>query len=328
MTDMIITGIDEAGLGPILGPLIVSSAAFRVPDDKKEANFWRLLSTSVSASKKRLAGRLLICDSKKAYTPAIGIAFLEKTVLSCLEILNKTPKTVMDLVDALCPACKERLLQYPWHKEPFIHRIKFNKDDIAISAGAFGRNLEKHNMSLVSLNSFCFDVAYYNDMINKINNKSTVLFMAVCGLIDRTIKENACENYHFIIDHQGGRTKYTRHLRTMFPEMELKVLKEDSTISSYQLSTEPRPSGSGIKNIKLDFAVKADNDFLPVSLASMAGKYLREQLMICINNYFVQKCRNLRPTAGYWTDGKRFINDLKTIAPEIQYNPHQLIRCR
>jgi ribonuclease HII len=107
----------------------------------------------------------------------------------------------------------------------------------------------------------------------------------------------------------------------MFPEMELKVLAEGESLSSYELITS-------YKNVKIDFAVKADAIFLPACLASMVSKYLREQLMGCINNYFVEKCRNLKPTAGYWTDGKRFINDLKQIAPEIQYDPNQLIRCR
>lgn len=321
LTDTVVVGIDEAGLGPILGPLVVSAACFSVPADKIESNTWQLLSDSVSSSKKHLAGRLLICDSKKAYTPSTGIAYLEKTVLSCLGILGKTPASITELIDALCPACKNRLAQYPWHKDLSHRDIKFNHDDIAISAGAFGRNLEKHNMSLMALNSFCFDVAFYNDMIGKVNNKSTVLFMAVCSLVDEIIKSAQHTNFHFIIDRQGGRTKYTRQLRTMFPDMELKVLDENDNISSYELIM------SG-KKVKIDFIVKADADFLPACLASMVSKYLREQLMGCINSYFVEKCRNLKPTAGYWTDGKRFLNDLKTIAPQIQYDPNQLIRCR
>lgn len=320
-TDTIVVGIDEAGLGPILGPLIVSAAALSVPQGANQADMWQLLSESASPNKKHLAGRLLICDSKKAYTPATGIAFLEKTVLSCLNCTGKTPTSVIELVDALCPDCKGRLAQYPWHKDLSQYRIKFSQDDIAISAGAFSRNLEKNNMALVALRSFCFDVAFYNDMIGKVNNKSTVLFMAVCSLVDQIIKGSQHKNYHFIIDRQGGRTKYTRLLRTMFPEMELKVLAEKENFSSYQL-------GTSYKQVKIDFAVRADANFLPACLASMVSKYLREQLMGCINSYFVEKCRQLKPTAGYWTDGKRFLNDLKQIAPEIQYDPNQLIRCR
>jgi len=321
LTDTVLVGIDEAGLGPILGPLIVSAAGFTVPAAGSQADMWQLLGESISPEKKHLAGRLLVCDSKKAYTPSTGIAFLEKTVLSCLQYLGKTPASVTELIDLLCPACKNRLAEYPWHKDLSRHDIKFNYDDIAISAGALGRNLDKNGMALITLASFCFDVAFYNDMIQKVNNKSTVLFMAVCSLVDEIIKGTQHRSFHFIIDRQGGRTRYTRQLRTMFPEMELKVLKEEDSISSYQLYTS-------YKNVKIDFAVKADAIFLPVCLASMVSKYLREQLMNCINSYFVAKCRQLKPTAGYWTDGKRFINDLKEIAPEIQFDPNQLIRCR
>jgi ribonuclease HII len=328
LTDTVVVGIDEAGLGPILGPLIVSAACFTVSVEKHQTEMWQLLSQSVSSNKKHLAGRLLICDSKKAYTPSTGMTFLERTVLSCLSCIGKTPTSITELIDILCPDSIARLLRYPWHKDLSRYRIEFNRDDIAIAAAAFNRNLEKNSMSLLALKSFCFDVAFYNDMVGKVNNKSTVLFMAVCSLIDQIIKGTPHKKYHFVIDRQGGRTRYTRQLRTMFPEMELKVLDENNNISSYELSAESQPSGSGIKNIRIDFAVKADASFLPACLASMVSKYLREQLMNCINSYFVEKCRNLKPTAGYWNDGKRFINDLKQIAPHIQFDPNQLIRCR
>jgi len=36
----------------------------------------------------------------------------------------------------------------------------------------------------------------------------------------------------------------------------------------------------------------------------------------------------LRPTAGYWKDGLRFIEDLKTNIPGLQVDMEQLVRCR
>jgi len=36
----------------------------------------------------------------------------------------------------------------------------------------------------------------------------------------------------------------------------------------------------------------------------------------------------LKPTAGYWKDGLRFIEDLKKYVPHIQYDDNQMIRCR
>ncbi|MFA5292257.1 MAG: hypothetical protein WC496_04395 [Phycisphaerae bacterium] len=321
LTDTVVAGIDEAGLGPILGPLVVSSACFSVPAEKIGADMWQLLADGVSSNKKHLAGRLLICDSKKAYNSTIGTGFLEKTVLSCLKCLSKTPDSVAQLVDSLSPDSKQKLLDCPWYKNIGLQKMNYNADEISISAGAFERSLEKNAMALITLNSVCLEAAYYNELIGKIRNKSNVVFQIVCRLIDEVIKGSQHRNYQFRIDRQGGRMRYGQPLRTMFPDMTLKVLDETDTASSYELSTS-------YKTVKLDFAVNADGFYLPTALASMTSKYLREQLMASLNGYFLEKCSQLKPTAGYWTDGKRFLNDLKVIAPHIEYNPAQLIRCR
>ncbi len=74
--------------------------------------------------------------------------------------------------------------------------------------------------------------------------------------------------------------------------------------------------------------VGADDEFLPVSLASMACKYLREVLVENINNYFLSFNPSIKPTAGYWKDGLRFIKDIETHIPNIKYDVNQLIRYR
>jgi ribonuclease HII len=321
LADTVMVGIDEAGLGPILGPLVVSAAAFSVPADKIGADMWQLLSDSISSKKKHLAGRLLICDSKKAYTPSTGTVHLEKTVLSCLKCLSKTPDSVAQLVDSLGSDNKQRLLDCPWYKNIETQKIDFNTDEISISAGAFEKNLEKNGLTLIALKSYCLEAGHYNQLIEKIRNKSKVVFQLVCRLIDEVIKGSQHRDYHFRIDRQGGRMRYGQPLRTMFPEMALKILDETDTSSSYELSTS-------YKTVRLEFVVKADELYLPAALASMASKYLREQLMASLNSYFIEKCSRLKPTAGYWTDGKRFLNDLKVIAPQIQFNPAQLVRSR
>jgi hypothetical protein len=78
----------------------------------------------------------------------------------------------------------------------------------------------------------------------------------------------------------------------------------------------------------LHFIVGADMKFLPVSLASMVSKFVRELLIENINGYFLSRCSDLKPTAGYWKDGLRFIKDLKNNAPRLKVNMQQLVRCR
>jgi len=80
--------------------------------------------------------------------------------------------------------------------------------------------------------------------------------------------------------------------------------------------------------MRLHFVVGADERFFPVSLASMVSKYLRELLVGNINRYFTGYHTALKPTAGYWKDGLRFIEDLRKNVPPVQFDSNQLIRCR
>ena len=44
----IIAGIDEAGYGPLLGPMVITITAFDVPDEKAKCSLWDLLNYAVS----------------------------------------------------------------------------------------------------------------------------------------------------------------------------------------------------------------------------------------------------------------------------------------
>jgi hypothetical protein len=60
----------------------------------------------------------------------------------------------------------------------------------------------------------------------------------------------------------------------------------------------------------------------------MVSKYLRELLMGNINRYFAGFDAGLKPTAGYWTDGLRFIQEIKTNLPHVKFDSNQLVRSR
>jgi ribonuclease HII len=320
----ILAGIDEAGYGPILGPLVVSSTAFSVPQELLSKNLWQILKKSVNIKKTKLAGRLLIADSKKAFTQSQGIGHIQRTTLACLKSLEKEPKTLIELLSELCPSYIGQLSSYPWYGKTGDYRLSFNSEDIAIASTVFNNDLSDNGLKFVKINSICLDVQQFNDTVAAVDNKSNVLFSVTAKLIQSLwdlLKKSDESELHIIIDRQGGKTHYRKGLQVMFESLELRILKETEKVSSYRLE------GEG-KKMTLHFVVAADRKYLPVSLASMVSKYLRELMVHNINNYFKSFNSQLKPTAGYWEDGQRFIKDLNTLIPHISYNSNQLIRCR
>ena len=318
---VVLAGIDEAGFGPILGPLVVSSSAFSLPNHFLTADLWQILRKSVGSTRKHLAGRLLITDSKKAYSKQKGIGHLQRTVLACLGCLGKKPATLTELLTLLSPDCIERLNDYPWHRDIGSFRLSTDIADMAIASAVLKEDLASNGIELLELKSYCLDVAYYNKMVSSVKNKASVLFTAVSQLIKNAFDNFAGDYLQVIVDRQGGRVRYRRNLQRMFPDMELKILRESPAASSYELESNGR-------QMRLHFVVGADQRFFPVSLASMVSKYLRELLVDNMNRYFAGFNPDLRPTAGYWKDGLRFIEDLKKNIPHVTFDSNQLIRLR
>ncbi|MFC1737925.1 hypothetical protein ACFL1G_02615 [Planctomycetota bacterium] len=317
----VLVGIDEAGFGPILGPLVVSSSAFSVPEHLAKADIWQVLRRSIGYSRRHLAGRLLITDSKKAYSKKIGTRHLKHTVLACLKYLDENPVTLSELLSFLCPDLLERLQDYPWYKGSGDYEISVDEPSVLIASEVLRDDTASNNIKLLELKSCCLDVWRYNRMVSVVKNKSTVLFTATCRLIKHAFDNFAADGLHIIVDRMSGRVHYRRILQRMFPDMQLKIMCERQTKSSYELKTDG-------KSMHLHFIVKADEKILPTSLASMVSKFLRELLMENINRYFAHHCADIRPTAGYWKDGLRFIEDLQNNGADSHINMEQLVRCK
>jgi ribonuclease HII len=317
----VLAGIDEAGYGPILGPLVVSSTAFSMPDSLLKADLWRVLKKSIGPTRRHLAGRLLVADSKIAYTKTIGIKHLQRTTLAMLGCMGESPSELKKLFSLLCPDCLERLKAYPWYGQCDGLSLGIDSADIRIASQVLADDMGNRGVKLLDIRSNCLDVAHYNKLVNAVNNKSSVLFSTTAVLIKFIWDNYRDDNIQIVVDRQGGKSHYRRDLQRMFPGLELAIIKESSGVSSYELKNSKR-------RMRIHFTVKADQNYLPVSLASMVSKYLRELLVERINHYFLDHHKELRPTAGYYKDGRRFIADLKTHIPHVKYDENQLIRCR
>ena len=77
-----VVGIDEAGYGPNLGPLVQAAVALRLPDDDPAG--WETLKPWVRRCHEKDDGRLLVDDSKKVHAGPNGFAKLETGIRGAL----------------------------------------------------------------------------------------------------------------------------------------------------------------------------------------------------------------------------------------------------
>ncbi len=309
----VIIGIDEAGYGPLLGPLSVTAVAIETPEELLGQSLWSAARKSVAKTRKGAAGRIVVNDSKKLHTSK-GYGLLERGVLAFL-YAAKTLKqadslditTVAQLQKALHCDDLYNIDHYPWYCVS-LKGVQVNKniDDVITAANALRSDFQDNNLTIGEIRSIPLPAGEYNDLVNKMNNKAKVLFHLASRHIHWAWRNYGGVNLNIVIDKHGGRSHYREQLQKMYPDSQMKILKESDTTSSYQITV-------GAKSMKIHFLAKGDQRQLPIALASMASKYLRELYMESLNNYFIGLSPDLKPTAGYYQDGKRFLADLEKL---------------
>jgi len=81
--------------------------------------------------------------------------------------------------------------------------------------------------------------------------------------------------------------------------------------------------------LDLHFLAKGESHHLPIALASMVSKYLRELFMRLLNRFWAERVGDrLVPTAGYYTDGQRFLADIDQALAAMNVDRRLLIRSR
>jgi hypothetical protein len=279
-----VVGVDEAGYGPNLGPLVQSAVAVRLPDADPAG--WDALAGCVRRAHETADGRLLVDDSKKVYAGAKGLAKLEGGVFGGLGL---SAASVAELVQTVgLRAVADRLAEEAWYDAAealplFPHTDSPWKEDPPRVAVA----------NVVPAPAF-------NAIVTGSGSKGTVLAGGLVELVAETMTRlPAGEAVHVVGDKQGGRNFYAPLLQAAFPTGWVVALAEGAAESRYRVDGLDR-------DVTVVFRPRADADSVAVALASMLAKYLREVCMRQFNRYWAGHVPGLKPTAGYPVDAKRF----------------------
>lgn len=312
-----LAGIDEAGLGPILGPLVVAGCAFRGPDG---ADPWQLLRTHVSRrrSDKR---RIRVADSKKVNQGPQGLRRLEEAALCFWTVLaGGRPATLADWLQEL-GIDGAGLRRCPWYERLDLPLpVAADAGWIELKAELIARTMRRREVSLLAIAVRPVDVEEWNGLIADTDNKSRAHFHAYSEVLARLLDVLPGRG-HLVADRCGGRLHYARDLRELRPRARVEVVSEAPHTSVYRLHQGDEP-------VTVTFAEKAEDRSFPTALASCFAKYLRELMVRVLNDWFCARVPGLRRTAGYFSDGHRFLADLDGHLHALQVPRERLVRIR
>lgn len=311
----IVIGVDEAGYGPNIGPLIVAATAWRVPCKISEQEFATHLSSGFAAEAwSEDCQHVPLGDSKQLYSPAAGLRTLEAGLLALLAQLEHLPGFdggFARVLEALSPLAGPpwRSSHQAWYAQlPSELPVALPPEEVARLADLARQHLCSCGIELLAVRACIVTESKFNEMLNRFGSKGRLLSTVTMELVTALLSDHADSAVEVFCDRHGGRKKYSCVLLEAMPDDWFDTLDESPMRSSYRRQRSPE--------LRVHFSVGGDS-FPPTALASMTAKYLRERLMSSINHYWRQHVEDLRPTAGYPGDARRFRDKIESAAARL-----------
>lgn len=325
MKGKIVAGMDEAGLGPRLGPLVVSAAVFETRHGDRAFALERLLEGVVTRGASARREGIPLDDSKRLYPGPGGAAVLERAALSFFHARHdRVPDRLGEWLEALMPAGVRALARCPWygpdpaalplprfHAPEAIARLGDTLRERLAAGGARVRGLLQEVVLAPELNR----------RIERLGNKGAALSRSYENLFSRITRDAPEGRMEVDVDKLGGRAYYAGLLHRVFPGRLPAKEEEGRARSVYRLA---RAGGA----LRVRFLRRGDGSLSHVALASILSKYTRELYMELFNRFWRSRLPGLRPTAGYPLDARRFLAQIAPAAREFGPHPWGFIRTR
>jgi ribonuclease HII len=313
----LIIGIDEAGYGPNMGPLVVSATAWRSPRELDVCELGQMLAPEFQAKPLRKDSKHVpVGDSKLINHGRTGHASLLSGAQFLLGTIAKSrrPQSLDEVLAWISPEDCERLRQVPWYGEGCPPR---DCSDIArqLESSSFqGAEMKMAQLGLEMLDARArvIDEPEFNRLVDRIGNKSSLLSELSLNLARTIIDRNVAVDEPIFVycDKHGGRNRYQSFLMASFDQEWFAVHAEGQHRSEYQANWAGSP-------MTIQFQVEGDSIF-PSAASSILCKWIREEHMLKLNAFWQAKSDGFfAPTAGYYVDAIRFSKDIESVSQKL-----------
>jgi ribonuclease HII len=273
---MFLVGADENGLGPVLGPLVATAVVLEVE--------------SYSASKYRAVGKKLGIDDSKANSGFGKMAHAEGITLAALERLHgQRPEHIDQLLTFVTwrhgaetpPPCPRESWPQCWSTSVELPAFGGTIDD----GHRVLDRLEKAAIRICDIRSAVVCASLINSEVKRLGSRLRLDL----SLFERLLLETRAvlpSDVEAFCGKVGGIDYYPNYFRHLIGYT---VEAQTRASSTYRIA------GLG----RVTFEIDADATHLPVSFASMVGKYVRELQMERQNRYYLRYDSSLKKVSGY-----------------------------
>ncbi len=295
-------GVDENGLGPRLGPLVATACTLDVRDlDAKKA---RALGAKLGIEDSKVSAGFGSMAHAEGLALAIAEEALGRPARDADDVLSALSLDGLDALQAPCPTSTRAqcwgALPVPAfggklaHGQGLLRSLAASKSETrVVRVRTAVLCTRKYNEALVRLTSkLVVDLELFERLVLDARAAAGRDVLATCGMI-------------------GGIRKYTTRFQH-FDVAKTETLEEVKGRSSY------RVQGVG----EVAFEVDADAHALPVAIASMVGKYIRELSMARLNQFYRGHDATLTNVSGYhdpvtgrFVEASRLLREKLDIAP-------------
>lgn len=330
----LVIGMDEAGYGPNLGPLVISATVWRVTGDPRHTDFWQSLGSVVSQTPVKTSERIHVADSKEVYSPAKGLQPLEQSIQTIFGLTSQNSNSFRSLCDWLVTSnsvstssgVPEQLCRPSANGdfvtstidsdstrcfepsfldvEPWFHDVDLllpttcQPSDLEESRSRLKTACGSAGIQLVKIASDVVLTERFNSVSNYYSSKGAALSRFTLGLLRSVWDPDSNEPTLIIGDKHGGRSRYDELIDEQLDGQMIFRLQEGRQKSSYRVGES-----------EINFQTRAE-EYFPVAVASMVCKYVREQSMRLFNDFWRRLIPDIKPTKGYPVDARRFRNEI------------------